>query len=146
MNTAKSFLETAIMLEKKMEIHDKENIFFPIEAYVTLLSFALELYLKALLLDSQVKNTKRTHKLSELVNTLPNEVQTTLCQTYINYSSEKEILPNDLINKFKEIEHVFVQWRYIHEYTELEPEVNVKLLKSLVRTVASVAISKLNLE
>lgn len=84
-DTAASFLVAAIHLEANMEIEDKSKYFFPIEAFITCLSFSLELYLKSLIENSE--EMPRKHQPSKLLKKIPVSCLTEITCEYAKRTS-----------------------------------------------------------
>ncbi|WP_019556490.1 hypothetical protein [Thiomicrorhabdus arctica] len=136
-DTAASYLVAAIHLEDNMEIEDESKHFFPIEAFITCLSFSLELYLKSLI--ENPTEIPKTHQLSKLLENIQVSCLSEITGEYGRRTANTELTNEEFIQLAKSFDNVFVEWRYVYE--NIGNELNVENLKNVIKSVAVVAHS-----
>lgn len=100
---AKQFLNIA-----KYTSESIDNIVFYMYPFAVNAMFSCELFLKAILICEQTQENIRTHKIRELFDMLPQNVQTDIKKSYSNNADDLDILIDEISNKF-------VEWRYAFE-------------------------------
>lgn len=111
-NAARQFTVAAKFISSQPEKDGK--ITFPIQPYITCVSFSIELYLKCILQIEGAKDV-RGHKLAALFKQLSKAARDNvlfyLRGAYADLSLPEHFLNNELVN----IDNSFVEWRYVHE-------------------------------
>lgn len=98
-------------------------------AYVLCLSFSLELYVKCLL---EIKR-KRTHghRITELFRLLDGKTKEGLCRLYSLRTRTPSLTVEEFKEIMKEVDNIFVEWRYVHE-KEFAEFINIQLLWNMI--------------
>ena len=110
---AVSFATTSAYLYKNDLLKAPRNV-FSIAPFIVNAAFGIELYLKTL--AKIHKKTFKGHELLKLFDSLPPKAKESINTVIPNYAKQYGItLPADFRNYISELNHTFVEWRYIYE-------------------------------
>ena len=130
LNQALSFLEAGSRCAAQISLTPRK-FRTPLVPAIVCYAFAVELYLKLLLVLSKV-DFKKEHRLELLFGLLPASTQDDLTKAYGDPSLAKDLA---------EVGSAFVVWRYEHEYEQIgiDPRILLAVADACHRVVRTIA-------
>lgn len=110
-------------------------------AYVLCLSFSLELYVKCLL---EIRKKKgHGHRITELFRLLDGKTKEGLCRLYALRTRTPALTVEEFKQIMKEVDNIFVEWRYVHE-KEFAEFINIQLLWNMINCFGEYIVREKN--
>lgn len=111
---ANSFYICSARIRKSMDDEGRPDLYSA--PLAVNLAFGCELYLKALLAINSI-NSKRLHRLDDLFELLPTELQNDINSRLVErYPEENDAFGRKMIEV---VANSFIEWRYCYEYNSL---------------------------